>query len=467
MSKRIRMICVCCLLAAVWLSLGTGTAGAKTFDTIWQYEVLADETAIITAYGGGAEDLIIPAAMGDYPVSAIGDGVFQMKRKLRTVVIPEGVKSLGSKVFSSCDGLVSIKLPKSLESIGNRTFSNCKSLKSMELPEKLSSIGANPFALCDNLNEITITGNNEFFEVRESALIEKGTKRLICWLHEANNGRYRVPDDILVIGASAFQECGQLNEVFFPEGLEVIEESAFRGCVDEDNNTGVTNITLPTTLKELQNRAFADCLKLQSIVIPESVTNLTGNPFVGCSNLIGIQLNGSNPVLKLEAGVLIDSEKNTLVCYPCVKQVDEYTVQDGIVRIGDSAFECVPDLVTVTLPDSVTAIGDYAFSNSSRLQTVNMPARMESIGKWAFESCNALLKITVPDGITELGNSTFARTDLLEEVSLPEGLLKIGDGAFTGSKSLRHITIPSTVTEIGVSAFNSCRRFCLPAAGGN
>ena len=38
-----------------------------------------------------------------------------------------------------------------------------------------------------------------------------------------DNGRYRVPDDILVIGASAFQECGHLNEVFLPEGLEVIK----------------------------------------------------------------------------------------------------------------------------------------------------------------------------------------------------------------------------------------------------
>ena len=165
MSKRIRMICICCLLAAVLLCLGTGTAGAKTFDTIWQYEVLADETAMITAYGGSTADLVIPSAMGDYPVSAIGDGVFQMKRKLQTVVIPEGVKTLGSKVFSSCDSLVSIKLPKSLESIGNRTFSNCKGLKSIELPEKLSSIGANPFALCDNLTEITITGSNEIFDV--------------------------------------------------------------------------------------------------------------------------------------------------------------------------------------------------------------------------------------------------------------------------------------------------------------
>ena len=172
MNKKIRMICIGCLMAAVLLCLWAGGAAAKTFDSVWEYEVQADETAMITDYHGSVTDLVIPSAMGDVPVTAIGDSVFNMKRTLQTVIIPEGVVSLGSKVFSSCDSLVSIKLPSSLESIGNRTFSNCKGLKSFELPAKLASIGANPFALCDNLTQITFAGTNEHFEVRDGALIQ-------------------------------------------------------------------------------------------------------------------------------------------------------------------------------------------------------------------------------------------------------------------------------------------------------
>ena len=135
MNKKFRMIWTGCLLAALLLCLGIRTAGAKTFDSVWRYEELADGTAIITEYGGAAEELIIPGMMGETPVSAIADGVFSLKRKLQSVTIPEGVVSIGTKAFSSCDSLLRVQLPKSLESLGNRAFSNCKGLKSIVLPE--------------------------------------------------------------------------------------------------------------------------------------------------------------------------------------------------------------------------------------------------------------------------------------------------------------------------------------------
>ena len=123
-----------------------------------------------------------------------------------------------STAFSSCDGIEEIKLPKTLKSIGTKAFSNCKGLKSIVLPEGLESMGSNPFALCDNLTDISFTGPNQFYEVRDGALIQQEEHRLVSWLHMAKaDGSYAVPNDIRIIGYDAFYICRDLTAVSLPD----------------------------------------------------------------------------------------------------------------------------------------------------------------------------------------------------------------------------------------------------------
>ena len=223
-ERTIRLIC---LILVLILGLSGGMASGQT-RTIWSYtfEVLEDGSARIIAYRGTDIELVIPDELDGYPVTEIGDGVFQLKQKLTSVVIPEGVVSIGLRAFSSCDGITSMTLPKTLKSIGNRAFSNCKGLRSLVLPVGLESMGENPFALCDNLSDVTFAGPNEVYEVRDGALINKAEKKLVSWLHQMDNGGYAVPEDIRVIGRSAFVEARELATVKLPEGLEIIEAAA-------------------------------------------------------------------------------------------------------------------------------------------------------------------------------------------------------------------------------------------------
>lgn len=88
---------------------------------------LADGEATITAYRGDSLDLLIPAAVDGYPVTAIGDGAFEGTR-IRSVSLPDTVKSVGWFAFRNCRSLAKAVCPQSVTSIGYEAFSGCKSL---------------------------------------------------------------------------------------------------------------------------------------------------------------------------------------------------------------------------------------------------------------------------------------------------------------------------------------------------
>ena len=383
---------VCLLMCMVLCALQAGAVGDAAPGWKFKYEVQDDNTAKIIACQGNKEELEIPAELDGYPVTAIGDGVFQLKQKIASVTIPEGVISIGAKAFSSCDGIKKIKLPKSLKSIGNRAFSNCKGLKELVLPEGLEVIMENPFALCDNLTDVSFSGSNKIYEVRDGALINKEEARLVAFLHQTEDGSYVVPEDIRIIGNSAFVECKELTAVKLPEGLEAVEESAFNRCVN------LESLELPATLRRAENRAFANCEKLVQVKLPDSLTEMPGNAFMGCSHLSMIGLSPNNSRLEMVEGVLFDNEEKRLICYPCAATGKEYAVPEGTEIIGVSSFENCKYPVHITLPDTIKTIGDFAFSNCYALEQIDVPDTVGEIGIWAFESCINLKRFTVPSG---------------------------------------------------------------------
>ena len=113
---------VCILICLEICLIQVGALGDAAPGWKFKYEVQDDNTAKITACQGNKAELEIPAELDGYPVTAIGDGVFQLKQKITSVTIPDGVISIGAKAFSSCDGIEKIRLPKTLKSIGNRAF---------------------------------------------------------------------------------------------------------------------------------------------------------------------------------------------------------------------------------------------------------------------------------------------------------------------------------------------------------
>ena len=152
-------------------------------------------------------------------------------------------------------------------------------------------------------------------------------------------------------------------------------------------------------------------------------------------------------------------------------------IPEGVIRIGDYAFNACGKLASVTIPASVTYIGRSAFGrdgngqNGPPLTLVTIPNG--TIGDWAFAGLQTLRSVTFGEGVTAIGAGAFYGTGItsiripasvktikggnfgafegcgsLATVEFSEGLLEIGHAAFRNCTSLREITLPSTLVLI-------------------
>ena len=113
-------------------------------------EVNGGNLTIIRSEGKVAE-LIIPEAINDMPVTAIGEGAFTNKG-LTLVTIPDSVTEIGNDAFSFND-LGTLVIGDSVETIGRNAFSNNR-LRELTIGTSVTTIGTGAFM---NNELVTVT----------------------------------------------------------------------------------------------------------------------------------------------------------------------------------------------------------------------------------------------------------------------------------------------------------------------
>lgn len=139
----------------------------------------------------------------------------------------------------------------------------------------------------------------------------------------------------------------------------------------------VVYVSLPETVKELEENAFYFCTAMESIVLPHSLQ-----------------------------------------------------------KIGDKSFSWCENLKTVALPDGLTEIPAFCFNECKALTSVDIPASIKTIGNRAFSGCTALQSLTFGTQVSSVGMFAFQNTPELHEITLPGGCIP-EENAFSGcSESL-------------------------------
>lgn len=110
-----------------------------------------ESSGTIKKYKGTATDVVIPEKINGKSVTTIGKGAFGRK-KLTSVVIPEGVEKIDQGAFSA-NLLTAIKLPSTVKQIERLAFGANKNLSKVELNEGLEYIGQQAF-----MNDTSLTG---------------------------------------------------------------------------------------------------------------------------------------------------------------------------------------------------------------------------------------------------------------------------------------------------------------------
>lgn len=147
----------------------------------------------------------------------------------------------------------------------------------------------------------------------------------------------------------------------------------------------LTAVTLPSTLTELGDQAFANCVKLTSAVVPEGVETV-GSAFWGCSALETVTLPSTLKTLKGST------------FYNC-KALASVNLPEGLETIGGMAFSSCGALTTLSLPSTLTTIGMMAFDSCSGLTEIKSAATVPPVAQmYAFDGVDKTIPVYVPAG---------------------------------------------------------------------
>ena len=204
------------------------------------------------------------------------------------------------------------------------------------------------------------------------------------------------------------------------KGVKVIGDRAFALCVS------LTSINIPNCVTTIGDGAFENCVSLTSITIPNSVVTIIGKPFY----LWHGNLYNESKAFIYEDHVLFNKNKTTLIVYRA-KEIN-YTIPNSVTTIGEHAFSDCDSLTSINIPNSVTIIGNSAFYGCKSLTSINIPNSVTTIGNWAFSGCKSLTIINIPNSVTTIGESAFMDCKSLTNINIPNSVTMIGNSAFSG-----------------------------------
>ena len=264
---------------------------------------------------------------------------------------------------------------------------------------------------------------------------------------------------VVAIGENAFaksQSKAYLKTIVIPEGVTLIDECAFMGCLV------LQKVTLPSTLRYIRNRAFSGCVALTSVELPDGLLELDALAFSDCTSLRRVYI----PATITAVNKYVNGYRTYWGPFEGCTALNTVTYKKGITTIPGYLFYKCTGLRTADIPNTVTAIGENAFRACTNLRKIELPTSLRSIGELAFGECTALTELLLSEGLTTINAAAFVDCKALETVSLPSTLRYIRNRAFSGCVALTSVELPDGLLELDALAFGNCTslsRVYIPA----
>lgn len=177
-----------------------------------------------------------------------------------------------------------------------------------------------------------------------------------------------ISEGITSVGNYAFDHC-DAADIILPSTLKTIGERSFAQC------SKVKGIDLPDNVSYIGNFAFTYTNMGEKITLPSSLTEFGDRPFTQAE---AFSIADTNKYFKTVDGVLFSYDEKTLVSYPDLKYVSEYEIPDGVTAVLDINLSAVED--SLVIPDSVKKIQRW-----SSIASRGLPVIYGSKGSYAEE----------------------------------------------------------------------------------
>ena len=410
---------------------------------------------------------------------------FSDRTSLKSVKLPNSLKTIGYQAFSGCTALASIEFPASLQFIESYAFRNCYSLTEVTFNEGLQTIGSYAFQNCKSLakaifneglqsinyyafyntalTEVVLPGTltyvqapfsncNSLQKVTSYAIVppandgylvrSSNSDTLTCTLYVPEMSLISYKNDY---GWNCFTNIEGFEYSIDTLYVDVAEAGKLGQAILEkvENFTDVKALVVKGKLNsEDANRIRTSLTNLLYLDIAETtLEEIPYQMFSGKKNLLGIKLPKNLKVINSYA-------------FQGTSNLTSIVLPESLTTIYYGAF-AGSGLERIEIPVSCTTFDNYIFGSCRQLREVVLNEGLTQIPNDMFEYCTALEKVNIPSTVQAINGYAFYECNNLMSITLPEGLTYIGNDAFYRT-GLQSIELPSTLTRIGYNVFNYC-----------
>ena len=347
-----------------------------------EFEYAVTESGVrIDKHIGQSEMVVIPTEIDGLNVTEIAPEAFYIpdgKSNIRSLYVPDTVKTVGLGAFKECSKLQLVRLPF-IGDGGENTH--------VGFVFGADKYDQNALSIPTSL-EMIIIGEGEK-DVADRAFYGVKSVEAIVLLGAESIGKF------------AFYECDQL-------------------CY----------VGLSKTLESIGDYAFSTCQALSKIELPKNVKSVGFGAFYRCRSMCDMTLS-----------VIGDGNKNTHIGYIFGAMVADWnedfvpvslkrvTLLDSVTRIENKAFANCDGIVQINFSGTLEFIGIRAFVNCRSITELDCPASLKTISGDAFFGCDNLVSLKVTGGRTEIHSQAFYGCDKLSDLDL-SGASKIYQNAF-------------------------------------
>ncbi len=201
------------------------------------YERCEDGLSLVQFVDEAIDSYVCPEEI-EGALVRIDDRAFAGKKKLKSIELPEGVRSIGEAAFRGCTSLVHVGLPDTLESLGFRAFWET-TLQDLYIPLALDTIGIAALhtggtmagSHAPTIKSVAVAEDNERFYLYKGLLCERkpdgGVVVLLYTGQDNPNGEVEIPREVTAIGPYAFSNAKGIRSLRFHSGVATIDISGF------------------------------------------------------------------------------------------------------------------------------------------------------------------------------------------------------------------------------------------------
>lgn len=359
------------------------------------------------------------------------------------IELPETLEDLNFLSFAYCESLKHVTIKSKLYEIPQSCFIGCSNLESVDFPLSLRKICHEAFKECNSLRQVS-WGNVE--TIQSDAFENAGFKDLTMPVSlkkidlDAFKGCLNLKKVDLtatsILTLDGFYRCKSLKQVLLPQKLQEIENGCFSHCSE------LEEIEFPTTLNKISRMSFSDMTKLKQIDFSKTMVHVIPDySFYGCQSLAKVILNVATDSIENGAfngcsalSELLNCSNIKIVYADAFKDTKLFdgATDKGPVMVGSAMYKyngTIEDKEYI-VPSGVTCLCDGVFANFN-FQAIKLNDGLLYIGDRAFDNCTNLVSLSIPGSVNYVGGSANCQNLTLLRISDSNAALSLGN--FTGS----------------------------------